>query len=282
MKKTTITILIAVLVVAIGAGLCVAGLSAVNFKFRDLGANEYVTNTHVVGESFAGVNVDVDTADVTIRLAEDGACRVVCEEREKYPHAVTVENGTLAVRAAKNQKWTFSIGVIVKSPSVTIYLPAAEYESLLVEADTGTVTLAPGLSFQAVDVDADTGAVNVDGVIVKKLKIDADTGRIVLANMTPETVELDANTGSIRVTDVVCSGDMRIEADTGSIRLEDVDAADLYLKADTGSISGTIRTDKTFVAKSSTGSVKVPEGTSGGRCEAHTSTGSIRLSVSGN
>ncbi len=281
MKKTAIAILIAVLVVAIGGTLCFAGLSAVNFKFRDLGANEYVTNTHALGESFTGVKVDVDTADVTIRPAEDGKCRVVCEEREKYPHVVTVENGTLIVRAAKDQKWNFSIGVIVKSPIITVYLPAAEYTSLQVEADTGTVTLAPGLSFGTVDVDADTGAVNVDGVAVKKLKIDADTGRIVLANMTPETVELDANTGSIRVTDVVCSGDMRIEADTGSIRLEDVDAANLYLKADTGSISGTIRTDKTFVAKSSTGSVKVPEGTAGGRCEAETSTSDIRLSISG-
>ena len=38
---------------------------------------------------------------------------------------------------------------------------------------------------------------------------------------------------------------------------------------------------RTAYAKSSTGSVKVPEGTAGGRCEAQTSTGSIRLSISG-
>jgi DUF4097 and DUF4098 domain-containing protein YvlB len=74
---------------------------------------------------------------------------------------------------------------------------------------------------------------------------------------------------------------MRIEADTGSIRLEDVDAANLYLKADTGSITGTIRTPKTFVTKTSTGSVKVPDTTGDGRCEAYTDTGSIKLSISG-
>ena len=246
MKKTAIAILIAVLVVAIGAGLVFAGLSAVNFKFWDLDTTEYVTNTHEVGESFTRVEMDMDMAGVNILPAEDGKCRVVCVEREKYPHAVHVDNGTLIVRSAKNQTWNasiFSIGITIKSPSVTLYLPAADYESLKLEADTGAVKLGVGLSFEAVDVDADTG--------------------------------------SIRVTDVVCSGDMRIEADTGSIRLEDVDAANLYLDADTGSISGTIRTPKTFVAKSATGSVKVPDTTGEGRCEAHADTGSIRLSIVG-
>ena len=281
MKRTAIAILVAVLVVAIGAGLVFAGLSAVNFKVRDLGTAQYVTNTHEVGEGFTRVEMDMDTADVDILPAEDGKCRVVCVEREKYPHTVTVENGTLIVRSAKDQKWNFTIGAVVKNPSVTVYLPAKDYASLKLEADTGTVKLVAGLSFETVDLDADTGSVTVDGVDVKKLKISADTGRIAIANMTPETVDLDAATGSIRVTDVVCSGDMRIEADTGSIRLEDADAANLYLEADTGSISGTIRTEKTFVAKSTTGSVKVPEGTSGGRCEVRADTGSIRLSISG-
>ena len=282
MKKTAIAILIAVLVVVIGGTLLFAGLSAVHFKIRDLDTTQYVTNTHQVGENFTRVEMDLDTAGVSIQPAEDGTCRVVCVEREKYPHTVTVENGTLIVRSAKNQKWNYSlVSINIKSPSVTVYLPAADYASLKVAADTGAVNLVAGVSFGTVDVDADTGAVKVDGVTVEKLRINADTGWIAIANMTPETVELDADTGSIRVTDVVCSGDMRIEADTGSIRLEDVDAANLYLKAATGSISGTIRTPKTFVAKASTGSVKVPSTTGKGRCEAYASTGSIKLSITG-
>ncbi|MBQ6145465.1 MAG: hypothetical protein IJI82_00415, partial [Clostridia bacterium] len=85
----------------------------------------------------------------------------------------------------------------------------------------------------------------------------------------------------IEVTDVVCAGDLRCEENTGSIRLQDVDGANLYLKADTGSISGTIRTEKVFSAHASTGKVVVPATTAGGRCEAETSTGDIRLSISG-
>ena len=283
MKKTAIAILIAVLVVAIGGALVFAGLSVVNFKIRDLDTTQYVTNTYDVGEGFTRVELDIDTADVRLEPAADGRCRVVCVEQEKYPHTVTVQGGTLIVRAPKDHKWldSMNIGLLTHSPSVTVYLPAAAYESLQVEADTGRVVLVPGLAFETVDVDADTGSVSVDGVDVKTLKISNDTGRIKVANMTPQTAELEADTGSIEVTDVVCAGDLRCEENTGSIRLQDVDGANLYLKADTGSISGTIRTEKVFYAKSSTGSVKVPEGTSGGRCEAETSTGSIRLSISG-
>ncbi|MBQ3486933.1 MAG: AbgT family transporter, partial [Clostridia bacterium] len=46
-------------------------------------------------------------------------------------------------------------------------------------------------------------------------------------------------------------------------------------------ILGTILTDKVFSAHSSTGKVSVPATAAGGRCEAETSTGDIRLSISG-
>ena len=54
------------------------------------------------------------------------------------------------------------------------------------------------------------------------------------------------------------------------------------VKASTGDITGTIRTAKTFSAHASTGSVRVPDTTGQGRCEANTSTGDIKLSISGN
>ena len=74
---------------------------------------------------------------------------------------------------------------------------------------------------------------------------------------------------------------MRCKSSTGDIRLTDVDGANLILSASTGDITGTIRTDKVFTAHASTGKVSVPGTTTGGRCEAETSTGDIRLSISG-
>ncbi len=240
-----------------------------------------MTNTYDPGAGFTRVVIDVDTADVRLEPAADGKCRVVCVEQEKYPHAVTVQGGALIVRSAEEHWSILNIGIHTKSPSVTLYLPAAAYASLKLEADTGRIVLVPGLVFETVDVDADTGRVEVDGVDVKTLKISDDTGRIKVSNMTPVTAELEADTGAIEVTNVVCSGDFRCEADTGAIRLTDVDGANIFLKASTGDITGTILTEKVFSANTSTGKVSVPAGTAGGRCEVKTSTGDIRLSISG-
>ena len=99
--------------------------------------------------------------------------------------------------------------------------------------------------------------------------------------MKPESADFSVNTGEVILTDLVCSGDLRVESSTGDIRLTDVDGANLYLSASTGDIEGTILTDKVFSAHSSTGKVSVPAAAAGGRCEAETSTGDIRLSISG-
>ena len=108
------------------------------------------------------------------------------------------------------------------------------------------------------------------------------TGDIRLSDMTPGTLTVTLSTGKIELVNVVSSGDLRCESTTGDIRLTDVDAANLHLSASTGDILGTIRTPKVFDATTSTGKVSVPAGTEGGRCEAHTSTGDVRLSISGN
>jgi hypothetical protein len=46
-----------------------------------------------------------------------------------------------------------------------------------------------------------------------------------------------------------------------------------------GSVRGTLLTDKIFYTKTTTGSVDVPKGVSGGLCEVITTTGSVELRV---
>ena len=59
-----------------------------------------------------------------------------------------------------------------------------------------------------------------------------------------------------------------------------MDAANITVKTDTGSIKGTILTEKIIFAKADTGSVKVPESVTGGKCNLTTDTGSIKISYS--
>ena len=279
MKKTAIAILIAVLVVAIGAGLCFAGLSAVHFDFSKLDRTEYTTNTYDFDSPVERIDMKGWTADFDLLAAEDGSCRVVSAESDREKYSVSLENGTLTIRPATNVK-TWSL-FSFKSPKISVYLPAGSYENLKADLGTGDITADRDLAFKTVDIEIGTGDLTLSGVQADQVTARGSTGDIRLSDMTPGTVDVSISTGKIVLTNVVCSGDLRCESTTGDIKLTDVDGANLYLKASTGDITGTIRTAKTFSAHASTGSVRVPDTAGEGRCEAQTSTGDIKLSIVG-
>ena len=278
MKKTMIAILIAVLVVAIGGGLCFAGLSAVNFKFERLDRTEYMTNTYDFESPVQRIDVKGFTADIELLPAEDSRCRVVLEESDRERYEVSAADGTLSIRPVTDlKKWSlFSF----KSPKISVYLPAGTYESLQADMGTGDIAVDRALAFGTANFQLSTGDLTLNGVQAKELTVDGGTGDIRLSDMTPGALTVSLSTGKIVLVNVVCTGDLRCESTTGDIKLTDVDGANLYLKASTGSITGTIRTEKTFSASASTGSVYVPDSAGQGRCEARTSTGDIRLYIS--
>ena len=280
MKRTVIAILIAVVVVVIGAGLCFAGMSAVGFKFRDLDRTEYVTNTYSF-DSVRAIDIEGETADVELLAGEGGACKVVCSENEREKYTVTAQNGTLVIRPVDQKtRWTF-FAFSFKNPKITVYLPAGGYDLLKAELDTGDIRVEKGLAFAAMDLDLDTGDIALDGVQADTITAHSDTGDILVFDMQPAQADLSVSTGHITLRNVICSGDLICKSNTGDISVEGVDGANLYFKASTGDITGSVLTEKIFYARSSTGKVSVPQTTAGGRCEAETSTGDIRLSLSG-
>ena len=280
MKKTVIAILIAVLVVAIGAGLCFAGLSAVHFDFQKLDRTEYVTNTYSLGPVEV-LDIQCGTADVELVAEGETDCKVVCFENEREKFDVTADQGRLVIRPrSKGSGWSL-FSFAFKRPRITVYLPAGTYALLHAEMTTGDLTADRALSFDAVEVLLGTGDMTMSGVKAGKLTAHGSTGSICLSDMTLETVDMSVSTGRIDLVNVVCSGDLMAKSTTGDIRLTNVDGANVYLSATTGDITGTIRTEKVFSAHASTGKVTVPDTAAGGRCEAETSTGDIRLSISG-
>ena len=56
-------------------------------------------------------------------------------------------------------------------------------------------------------------------------------------------------------------------------------AAELYVRTTTGDVTGALLSEKVFITGTNTGSVAVPETTTGGVCEIRTNTGSIRIGI---
>ncbi len=162
---------------------------------------------------------------------------------------------------------------------------------LSVKTSTGDITVKD-FAASNMELSASTGKITVQSgtagydtnpilsVIQGQVIIHVNTGTLRMEDFSCGSLETRGNTGSIHMKNVVTRGDMVLERSTGSIHFESCDAESgkIQIKTSTGSVRGSLKTGKTFVAQSSTGSVRVPD-TDGIRCEIRTSTGSIDVTV---
>lgn len=317
-KSAKIWLAVAVCLVVAGIAVFVVAMSVGNWNFSVLNTEKYVTNTYEINEDFKNISIDTKTADVVFAKSDDGKCRVVCFEREKEKHTVSVLNGTLTVRAEDGREWFDHIGISFRSPMVTVYLPGAEYASLVIKGTAGDVKIPGDLSFSDADIALTTGDVSLRSQISGRVKVALTTGDVDLGNISAEEITLSVTTGEIGLTDTTCRGDVNVTVTTGSltaknvtcrnfrtegstgdvvlknvvaeetisvkrstgdVRLNGIDGASITIRTTTGDVTGTLLSEKTFITKTSTGHVKVPQSVTGGKCEITTSTGDIRVSV---
>ena len=311
--------LIAVFMILLGCAAFVGALASSNWDFAALGHSKYGTVSYEITEEFQNITVEGDTEDIEFVRSDDETCRVTFFEREKELHTAEVNDGTLFISLNDTRAWyehisLFSIG----SPRITLTLPQAAYDALTIKESTGDIALPANLAFVSVDIEVSTGDVSsaastsgltrvststgdirLDSLSAGTLDLSVSTGRVDLQTVTcEESASIRVTTGNLSMKDVSCgsltsngstggvrlenvevSGAMTIERSTGNVRFEHCDAAELSIRTSTGSVSGSLMTDKIFVAHSDTGRVTIPDTTSGGRCEIRTDTGHIDISI---
>ncbi|MBQ4641800.1 MAG: DUF4097 family beta strand repeat protein [Oscillospiraceae bacterium] len=316
-RKTKIWLIAATALVILGLVMFAGVMSAYSWDFDELGIERFGTSGVTTNEQIRDISIQTDTADIVFLPAEDGVCKVICYEKESERHSVTVQDGVLTIRAEK-KKWYENIGISFDTPEITVYLPGREYGKLLIKESTGDVEIPDVFRFESVDITTSTGDVETEASVAETLKIKTSTGDIQVKNVTADTLDLSVSTGHITVANVTCEGDIQTSVSTGKTNITDLkcknllsygDTGDLFLhnvvagesfsivrstgdvnfvacdagqilvKTDTGDVTGSLLTDKIFLAQTDTGSVNVPKTTSGGKCEITTDTGDIKLEI---
>ena len=262
-------------------------------------SSKYETNVHKINEKVNSISINTDTAHIEFVPSDDGICRVVCYEEAKERHCIEVQNGTLTVNVLNDKEWYDYIGVNIDSPKITIYLPAAEYSSLVIEGSTGDIEISKDFVFKSIDVSLSTGDVKCYASAEETIKIVTNTGNVYMESISATSLDLTVSTGRVTVSDIVCknltsqgvTGDISlknvistekisIERETGDVTLEASDAVEIFITTDTGDVKGNLLTDKVFITKTDTGRIDVPNSITGGRCEITTDTGNIKISIS--
>ncbi|MBQ9030214.1 MAG: DUF4097 family beta strand repeat protein [Parasporobacterium sp.] len=316
MRKHRKLLITAIVLLIAGAVICGASFAGLGFSVKALASGNYVTNSYEITEEFRSISVQGDTEEIVFAPSEDGTCKVVCFEDEQEPHQVRVEKETLLIDRQNSRKW--KINFFSEPETITVYLPETVYGDLVVDADTGNVTVPDDFTFDSIQVKLDTGNIDLSASAKGAAVLDNDTGRIEIHEMSAGSITLsndtgyigakqvtcaetfetssttgktelsdvtaadlysDGDTGSLVLSNVIATGEFHIERETGSVRFEGCDAEAIYVETDTGSVTGTLLSDKVFFAESDTGSVNVPKTITGGRCEITTDTGSINISI---
>ena len=317
-KRTKIWLIAAASLVTIGAIIFAAAMTAYHWDFSRLSTDHFETNTYEINEEFSDIKLNTETADILFAVSDDNTGRVVCYEAEKMKHSVSVQDGTLTVSVVDDREWYEHIGISFHSPKVTVYLPKAEYASLVIKGSTGDITLPKDFTFGRMDLSLSTGHVNILASSFGLMRIETSTGDIRLQDLSAGELDLTVSTGHVDAQSVFCEGNVgicvstgdtrltdiscnsinsnggtgsitlknvvteeiiSIERSTGDVRFEGCDAGELEINTDTGNVTGSLLSSKVFIAHSDTGKIDVPETTSGGKCKITTDTGDIRIEI---
>lgn len=317
-KRMTTWLVAAAVLIVLGLVLLAVVVAIQGGDVTVFGAEKYDVHTYEVTEEFRDISLRTDTAAIVFTVSQDDTCRVVCHETAEEPHDVMAKNGTLTVSARNERKWYEYIGIHWGTPAVTVYLPKGEYGALVVDTDTGAVTIPQGLLFDSMEITGDTGVVKNCASVAGTMKIHTDTGAIRVENVTAKAVDLTVSTGAVTVSGITCEGNVAVHVSTGKAAISDVtcqnlisdgdtgdllltnvvakeafsiqrstgdvnldgcDAAILDIETDTGDVRGSLLSEKVFLVSSDTGRINVPKTVTGGRCEISTDTGDIVIAI---
>ena len=275
-KAIKIWLVVAACLVILGTAMFSIGMIGNMWDFSKLDTRIFENNTYIPAVEFTDIVIDTKTANVTVLPSEDGQVKIECYEPEKEKHTVTIENNTLSIRVNNEKPRIVNIGIHIKIPSITVYLPAAAYGALTVRNDTGNVTVPKDFSFKSIDVSADTGNTTVSASTTEFIKINLTTGEATVSDLSAASVTIKVSTGAIlvenvntgdlaltsstgqqTVKNVICTGDVITQVSTGKTVMTDVTCQNLDSTGDTGALNlKNVVANEAFSIERSTGDVR--------------------------
>ena len=289
------------------AGSAAFGLAIAKDAFKNNNLTQEVTKEYVLEDSFSKIDIDVVTADLTFKPAEDDKTKVVSVEKEKIHHTAKVSNDTLVIREEDERKFYEKWFGFMGRMKLTVYLPETTYSELKIEVTTGDVLVEDAFTFNNQKIKSTTGNVKLTNVSGGSASIKVTTGSIILNNYNLSGgLDVDTTTGDFDFDNVRCSnailhttsGDYKlndfivtgdldpnrpnldISGTSSEIIFKNCDAHNIKMKTTTGDIKGNFLTKKAIDADTTTGHATVDsDRTASDKCYAHTTTGDIDISI---
>ncbi len=234
MKARIKMTIVGIILMVLGCLLFVGCTVANGFDWSRLSTEKYEKKTKTVKESFQNISITEDVANVNFLPAADGICKIEYDESKNITYDITVGADTLTIKQIDNRKWYHHIGFNFYSPTLTVYLPENEFQTLNIEADTSDITIPTGFAFQDMKIHVSTGDVSTSSDVSGDLNVRTSTGRITVSNASPTSVTLSASTGRIEASDLNVSGSFSAKSSTGDQKHHNITCGTATMTSSTG------------------------------------------------
>ncbi len=232
-----------------------------------------------VGVTFSPIERDyiriyLPESDYEKLILETGSGDVECPAEFSFGEAsVSTSSGDIAFRSGVEGALT------VSATSGEVEIEGVSPASLSVSAASGSIRLK-GVDAGDLSLSATSGDLTLENAALSgEMRLSTGSGDQRLENVSCASLALESSSGTKYLTDVLVSGELKSDSTSGDLTLLRCDAASLDLRTTSGEVRGSLRTEKIFFTDTSSGSVKVPQSMSGGKCEIHTVSGDIKLTV---
>lgn len=254
-KAKKIAIITAFSMIVVGIICITVSMASVRFDVAELDTMDWEDKTYMVEEAFTNISIQGKEAAVFLVPATDGNCKVVCTESEAVYDKVEVIDGTLTIERVDERTWYHNVGVHTEEIEITVYLPEAEYEKLLIDNGGGRIDVPGDFTFAEAEVLNSSGKTNFMADVEGTLKVENTSGGIYVGDNNVGNLSVEGTSGSIEVMSVVAAGDVQVNGSSGGIGISMVECGNISV----ANTSGVLRLSD-IVA---TGDVNV-KGSSGG------------------
>lgn len=303
-KGILVLIIVCSSVLVLGFAFVIGAFAMVDFDFDRLSVSS--EQTEVIKEvelsDDANIVIESDTDEIVVGKSDDDKAHLKYYESNEKKYIFSDENNTLSLKIdRKSFKMHFVFfGFNFEEHGIELLLPEKEYNEIMLNATTGSISVQGGITTKDISAEVTTGYIELCGAVAENVDLKATTGSINCEQVTCTTFDSECSTGSVNAEEITAdsvtakatTGGVSLsdvvakkiygECSTGDVEVFDIESEDITLKATTGDVEGNIigeMKDFTIVSDTSTGDNNLPSDLSGGKykLDVKTTTGDIEI-----
>ena len=252
-------------------------------------------NTYEFEDKIDSVVIETTSFDVRIKKAAGNKTVVILREADLLRHDVECKDGVLRIAKRKTEGAVNAVNIPLE---IEVQLPKDKYPHIDINTGSGDIAVdadftfddavyvaSSGDVFSEVDVtgtlrsETGSGDQHISNVYGRSVEASSSSGDVTVSAVYGTDVSVKTSSGKAELRDVVIKGKLNVNTSSGDVILSRCDAAAITVRTTSGDVTGELLSGKEFSASTGSGSVRIPESTSGGICEIKTGSGDIRITV---